>query len=94
MTTIQIPKTGVVTRKGQITIPVELRNELNLHEGDKVEFVREGEEIIVRRARSVADRTAGLFAQYRLERPLTIQEEREAFEYGVAMENMEMHDEE
>ena len=84
MATIQIPKTGVVTRKGQITIPVDVRKELNLHEGDKVEFVVEGDEIIVRRARSFAERTSGIFAEYRLERPLTIAEEREFFEQGVA----------
>lgn len=30
-----------ITRKGQITIPVEIRRELGLQEGDHVEFVRE-----------------------------------------------------
>ena len=83
MATIQIPKTGVMTRKGQVTIPVEIRNALGLHEGDKLEFGYEGDEITIRRARSYAERTAGIFAKYRLERPLTIEEEREAFELAL-----------
>jgi len=78
------PKTGFMTTKGRVTIPVEFRNAINLHEGDRVEFVQNGDNIIIRRARSVADRTAGIFAKYRLERPLTIEEEREFFEQGVA----------
>lgn len=32
---------SVVTRKGQITVPAELRKALNLKEGDKVAFVLE-----------------------------------------------------
>ena len=31
----------VVTRKGQVTIPAELRRALNLKEGDRVAFVRD-----------------------------------------------------
>ena len=34
----------------------------------------------------VTDQTAGIFKDYRLERPLTPREEREAFEQGVADE--------
>jgi hypothetical protein len=38
---------------------------------------------------SVTDRTAGALRAYRLPRPLTADEEREAFEQGVADEAME-----
>ncbi len=31
--------TSIVTRKGQITIPIEMRRDLGIHEGDRVEFV-------------------------------------------------------
>ncbi|MFI4957491.1 MAG: AbrB/MazE/SpoVT family DNA-binding domain-containing protein [Gammaproteobacteria bacterium] len=33
--------TSTVTSKGQITIPVEIRNALNIHAGDILEFVIE-----------------------------------------------------
>ncbi|WP_181444550.1 AbrB/MazE/SpoVT family DNA-binding domain-containing protein [Bacillus sp. 03113] len=29
---------GRVTQKGQVTIPIELRNRLNIQEGDRLEF--------------------------------------------------------
>ena len=35
--------TAIVTSKGQITIPVEVRNDLGLKTGDKVEFNRSAE---------------------------------------------------
>ena len=34
--------TATVTSKGQITIPIEVRTELNLKPGDQVFFVRDG----------------------------------------------------
>lgn len=32
---------GRVTSKGQVTIPVDVRKELNIEEGDRLEFIRE-----------------------------------------------------
>jgi AbrB family looped-hinge helix DNA binding protein len=32
---------STVTRKGQVTIPIEIRRRLGIHEGDQVEFVQE-----------------------------------------------------
>ena len=84
MSDTRIPRFGIVTTKGRVTIPVDFRKALNLQEGDKVEFVQNGDDIIIKRARSFADRTAGIFAKYQLERPLTIEEEREFFERGIA----------
>lgn len=48
-----------ITSKGQVTIPVELRRELELEPGDGVEFVRENGSIQVRKAESIIDRLAG-----------------------------------
>jgi AbrB family looped-hinge helix DNA binding protein len=31
--------TSTITSKGQTTIPVDIRNHLNLHTGDKLEFI-------------------------------------------------------
>lgn len=36
-------RSGRVTRKGQVTIPVEMRKALNIEEGDQLEFVRESD---------------------------------------------------
>lgn len=53
-----------VTSKGQVTIPVELRRDLDLHEGDTVMFSRTKRGIEVFRPTDVVTATAGLFAHY------------------------------
>jgi antitoxin PrlF len=40
-----------LSSKGQITVPLEIRRRLGLKEGDRVEFVVEGERTIMRPAR-------------------------------------------
>jgi len=52
---------GVVTRKGQITIPAEFRRALGLKEGDKVALFLEEGEVRLARTESVVRRTAGIF---------------------------------
>lgn len=42
---------ATVTSKGQITIPLAVRHRLGLKEGDRIEFLNAGGEIIVRPAR-------------------------------------------
>ncbi|MBA3948229.1 MAG: AbrB/MazE/SpoVT family DNA-binding domain-containing protein, partial [Herpetosiphonaceae bacterium] len=50
----------VVTRKGQVTIPVEIRRALELKEGDQVAFVMgEDNQVRLKRSTSVVERTAG-----------------------------------
>jgi len=44
-----------VTRKGQITIPAQLRRKFNIEEGMKVEVVEEEGKIVVRRVASIFD---------------------------------------
>lgn len=41
---------GSITSKGQITIPKEIRERLELKEGDKVIFVIEAEQATIRKA--------------------------------------------
>ncbi len=50
----------VVGRKGQITLPAEMRRALEIEEGDKVVVAREGNVIHVTRIGSVVERTAGI----------------------------------
>ena len=40
-----------VSSKGQVTIPLEIRNRLGIKEGDRLEFVIEGEKTVLRPAR-------------------------------------------
>lgn len=52
----------VMTRKGQITVPAEVRRALQLKQGDKVVVLLpddEGGAVTLRRYTSVADRTFG-----------------------------------
>lgn len=51
----------VVTRKGQITIPVSIRRALSLREGDRIAWAMEGQEVRLVRRPGVVDRTAGMF---------------------------------
>ena len=44
-----------VSRKGQITIPAELRRKFKIEEGSKVEVVEEEGRIVVRRHTSIFD---------------------------------------
>ncbi len=42
-----------ISSKGQVTIPVSVRQRLGLREGDRVEFVLEGEKTVLRPVRSL-----------------------------------------
>lgn len=75
-----------VTRKGQITIPIDVRRELNINEGDRLDVERHGDVVILRLAVSVAKRTAGALSAYRLANGATPQEEDAAFAHAIADE--------
>lgn len=55
---------SVVTRKGQVTVPAEIRRQLGLKVGEKVAFVLHGDEVRLVRGESVVERTAGAFKGY------------------------------
>jgi AbrB family looped-hinge helix DNA binding protein len=79
----------VVTRKGQITVPAEIRQALGLHVGDKVAVsLSNGAEpqATLRPIRSVAELTYGAIAPRR--RPEDLRELRREVEEGVAEEVM------
>lgn len=74
---------SVITRRGQVTIPVAIRRALSLNEGDKITFEVEDDRIrIVARRGSVVERTAGTLKS---KAPtLTPTEERAAVEQTIA----------
>lgn len=80
---------SVVTRKGQITLPAEIRKSLGIKEGDKVAFLLGNSEeapIILKPTRSVAEATFGVVTPRK--RPEDFQELRRGFEVAVAEEVM------
>jgi AbrB family looped-hinge helix DNA binding protein len=75
---------STVTRKGQVTIPVEIRRLLGVAPRDRVAFVVEGRQVRLVRSRSVVERTAGVL---RSDTPtLSAEELRDAAELAIADE--------
>ena len=78
---------SVVTRKGQVTIPAEVRRSLGLRRGDLVAFLVQDSEIRIVPRRGVAERTAGMFRSSK--RPLTAEQLRQEAEAAIAAEASE-----
>ena len=47
--------TSTLSTKGQVTIPLPVRRRLGLREGDRIEFVAQGELTIIRPAREAVN---------------------------------------
>ena len=77
-------QTTRVTRKGQVTIPISIREALDLKEGDSVVWVMEEEQILLKRSESVVARTAGILKGEEI--ALTAEELRAAAEEAIAEE--------
>jgi len=77
-------RTTTMTRKGQVTIPTEIRQALGLVEGDRLEVQLEANTVCLRRAESVIARTAGIFAHSGPAR--SAEKLREAAETAIALE--------
>jgi AbrB family looped-hinge helix DNA binding protein len=41
---------GTLSSKGQITVPKEIRDAIDAHEGDRIVFERDGEKVFLRKA--------------------------------------------
>ena len=73
-----------LTKKGQVTIPQEIRSRLGLKPRDKVVFEVEGEEVKLRPAKSKVLRGFGAVTPRKM--PEDFRELRDEFEKGVAKE--------
>lgn len=76
-----------MTRKGQITIPVEVRRAMGLRQGDKVAVVIEDGLARLSAVGSVIARTAG--AVHSDQPPLSAEQLRDVAEEAIAEEAME-----
>jgi AbrB family looped-hinge helix DNA binding protein len=76
--------TTVVTRKGQITIPVEIRRSLGIDKGDRVALVLEGSQVRLALSPGVVARTAGILKT--VTPPISAEELRQAAESAIAGE--------
>jgi AbrB family looped-hinge helix DNA binding protein len=77
-----------VKRKGQVTIPAEIRAALRIAEGDALEFELEDSVLQVRlRKGSIVERTKGMFKSDLP--PMTAEELRIAAETAIAEDVME-----
>lgn len=52
--------TSSVTTKGQVTIPIELREKLGIKPGDRVGFVTEGKRVLLQRQETAVEAVFGL----------------------------------
>ena len=73
-----------MTQKGQVTVPAEIRAYLGLKPRDRVRFELEADGVKLRPAQSRIARHFGAVSL--VGKPLSIEEERKAFEEGVAQE--------
>lgn len=53
-----------VTRKGQVTIPIGIRKELDIKEGDTILFEKRDGAVVIVRPKDLVNRTAGIFKEY------------------------------
>jgi antitoxin PrlF len=75
-----------LTRKGQVTVPADIRKLLGLREGDRVSFIVEGDVIRFERTGSVVAATAGAV---KAGPPLSAEELRDVAERAIAEDVVE-----
>jgi AbrB family looped-hinge helix DNA binding protein len=85
---------SVVTRKGQATIPVDIRRLLGLEQGDTIAWVPQNGHVVVQRAKSVTELTAGMLRQYARVPPATLEEIDDAVELAIAEDALDLGDDE
>jgi AbrB family looped-hinge helix DNA binding protein len=77
---------SMLSRKGQVTIPVAVRRRLKLERGDDVAFVVEERQVRLEKAPSLVDQLFGSLATNKP--PLTAEELREVAEDAIAREGV------
>lgn len=78
--------TTIITEKGSVDVPDEIREALGLRDGDVVSVERLGDTVLLRRSPGEVDPSAGILARYAKSPSASIEDEREAFELALAEE--------
>jgi AbrB family looped-hinge helix DNA binding protein len=81
---------SVVTRKGQVTIPAKIRHSLNLNRGDRVEFVLENGSLLLVKASTLVEQTAGMLSKYARNHLPTDEEMNEVIERAIVEDAMRL----
>ncbi len=82
-----------VTRKGQVTIPIEFREQFDFHEGDIVLFEARGKHVVMLHPEDVEDWTSGALKEYAKGDHMTPEEMREVAAKAIADQVMDGIDE-
>lgn len=72
---------STLTSKGQLTIPVELRQALDLHPGDKIVFETLDHKILISKKKEDITQAFGMF---RVEKKISLRDIQRAIEQGYA----------
>ena len=75
---------ATVTSKGQITVPKAIRERLDIHEGDKIEFTPDEEGRIVVRLHREGLGINGILSDFAPEEPVTLREMKQAVRRRMA----------
>ena len=86
-------RTAKITRKGQVTIPVDFREKYNLHEGDVVLFEDRDGRLTLQHPDQSEDWTAGYLRQYTKGEYLTPDQIREVAAQAMAEQVLQEMDE-
>lgn len=79
--------TATLTSRGQTTIPKSIREELRLHPGDRIEFILEEDQVVLRRAGADITALDGMLDRSDRE-PVSIEAMNEAIERAASSEFM------
>lgn len=78
----------IVTRKGQITIPADVRRALDLRVGDRVAVRLEDSHASIARAESAIERTRGMLKDWAISPAPTAEELRELAAQAIAQDGI------